>query len=92
MQIPYSEAVRIYKDVTGEKLPLSEAQFKESLSAENMVFNRHGLGGPQLSEVKRMQQAQESRLASDTGWVKEQRSKLQAAMTALNQAFDKLIS
>ena len=91
-QIPYSEAVRIYKDVTGEKLPLTEAQFKESLSAENMVFNRHGLGGPQLSEVKRMQQAQESRLASDTGWVKEQRSKLQAAMTALNQAFDKLIS
>jgi argininosuccinate lyase len=91
-EIPYAEAIRIYKDATGQTLPLSEAQFKESLSAENMVFNRHGLGGPQLSEVKRMQQGQESRLASDTAWAKTQRTKLQSAMTSLTEAFRKLIT
>ena len=37
-----------------------------------------------------MQQAQEGRLAGDTAWAKAQRSKLQAAMTSLVQAFDKL--
>jgi argininosuccinate lyase len=91
-EIPYAEAVRIYTEATGQKLPLTEAQFKESLSAENMVFNRHGLGGPQLSEVKRMQQAQEARLASDTAWAKAQRSKLQTSLTSLGQAFRKLIT
>ena len=91
-EIPYSEAVQIYKEATGEKLPLTEAQFKEALSAGNMVFNRHGLGGPQISEVKRMQQAHESRLASDTAWVTAQRSKLQASMALLVQAFDQLTS
>lgn len=88
--IPYVEAVRIYQEVTGEKLPLTEAQFKESISAEHMVFSRRGLGGPQAEEVKRMWGDHHKRLASDTDWVKAQRNRLQDALTALERAFGQL--
>jgi argininosuccinate lyase len=90
--IPYVEAVRIYKSVTGGNLPLNEAQVKEALSAENMVFGRHGLGGPQLSEVKRMQAEHQTRLGSDMQWLKEQRDKLQAAETSLDRALRQVAS
>ena len=58
-QIPFTEAQRIYADVAaaskvGAKLPLSEEQFRRSLTAENMVTASQGLGGPQPSEVARM--------------------------------------
>jgi argininosuccinate lyase len=49
--IPYREAVRIYKEVTGHfkmknaQLPLSEAQFRKSLTAENMVQSAQVIGG-----------------------------------------------
>jgi len=92
-EIPYAEAQRIYKDATeGQTLPLTEAQFKEALSAENMVFNRHGLGGPQLSEIDRMLSEHRARLSSDTAWTKRQRDSIAAATAALNKAFAQLMA
>lgn len=92
-EIPYAEAQRIYKDATeGQTLPLTEAQFKEALSAENMVFNRHGLGGPQLSEIGRMLTEHRARLASDNGWTTQQRNAIAGATAALDKAFAQLIA
>jgi argininosuccinate lyase len=51
-EIPYSEAQRIYEEQAKAKLPLSEAEFREVISAEYMVFGRKGLGGPQPSNTK----------------------------------------
>ncbi|MCX7136423.1 MAG: argininosuccinate lyase, partial [Proteobacteria bacterium] len=53
-EIPYAEAERIYAADTQQKLPLSETDFREIISAEYMVFGRKGIGGPQLAEVNRM--------------------------------------
>jgi argininosuccinate lyase len=52
-EIPYSEAQRIYEEQAKDKLPLTEAEFREVISAEYMVFGRKGLGGPQVMEVER---------------------------------------
>lgn len=51
-EIPYSEAQRIYEEQTKDKLPLTEKEFREVISAEYMVFGRKGLGGPQISNVR----------------------------------------
>ncbi len=95
-QIPYGEAVRIYAAAahsmpgTEDRLPLSEARFREALSADNMVRSSRGLGGPQPPEVKRMLGEQVSQLDADRSWLQERRSRLAAASVALGAAFEGL--
>ncbi len=89
-QIPYREAARIYKDDTRQDLPLSEAQFKQAISAEYMVYSRKGIGGPQLDEVKRMLAEEHARVASDAGWLKAQQDHLASSETSLDQALTTL--
>jgi argininosuccinate lyase len=91
-QIPYSEAQRVYAEAAATfkvepKLPLSEQQFRRSLSAENMVTASKGLGGPQPSEVARMLTVARDRLAADRAWLDATRAKLTAAAQRLDQAF-----
>ena len=91
-QIPYAEAQRIYADIaTGAKmetkLPLSEEQFRRSLSAENMVEASKGLGGPQPAEVARMLKGASERLGADRAWLDATRGKLAEASQKLQQAF-----
>jgi len=86
-EIPYTEAVRIYKDVAGEKLPLTEAQFRTSMSAEGMVFGALGRGGPQREEVNRMLVEHGQEMRGQVEWVMAQRTKLQNASTALQRDF-----
>lgn len=85
-EIPYAEAARIYSQETGQELPLNEATFKESISAEHMVSGSRGLGGPQLAEVTRMLGDESAGIKSDLDWLKSQTGRLAAADTALDQA------
>ena len=95
-EIPYMEAQRIYIRVAEEmklnssELPLSEARFREALSAENMVNSSKGLGGPQVAEVRRMQTAAETQLTGDKAWLHTTRSALSSASNALATAFSAL--
>ena len=90
--IPFAEAQRIYAEVATAakvepRLPLTEAQFRRSLTAENMVTASMGLGGPQPAEVMRMLAAARDRIGVDKAWLDATHGKLAAAAQRLDQAF-----
>jgi argininosuccinate lyase len=74
-QFPYAEAVKIYAaaatkyKLSATNLPLDEATFRATLSPENMVRTRVGIGGPQPAEVQRMVAAGRKALEADMGWL-----------------------
>jgi argininosuccinate lyase len=84
-EIPYAEAARIYKGETKQDFPLSEAAFKETISAEHMVYGSMGIGGPQLAEVTRMLGNERTKMKSDLDWLKSQKDQLAAADASLNK-------
>ena len=98
MEIPYADAVRVYAEagkkfgLADAKLPLTEAQFRASLSPEGMVNASKGMGGPQPAEVQRMLEGEKTRLAEDQTWARKQRAKLAQAQMRLDQAFRQLMN
>jgi argininosuccinate lyase len=96
-EFPYREAVRIYAEAgkkyqqTETRLPLDEASFRKTLSAEHMVRTRVGEGGPQPPEVERMLGLAQQALVQDREWVQERRARLAEADAALNEAFAALV-
>lgn len=91
-QIPYADAARIYKADTKQALPLTEAQFKQAISAEYMVYSRKGIGGPQLDEVNRMLVNEHARNKADYAWLQGQKDHLSGAESFLNKAVAALAS
>ncbi|WP_200843722.1 argininosuccinate lyase [Pantoea sp. 18069] len=90
---PYAEAQRIYAEA-GKKyaladpaLPLDEPTFRRTLSAENMVRTRVGVGGPQPAEVRRMLGSAREALARDQAWLEARHLDLAQAGARLNRAF-----
>jgi argininosuccinate lyase len=95
-EIPYGEAQRIYTEtaklfgLNDAKLPLTDTQFRTSLTAENMVQASQGLGGPQPAEVARMLAAQKAGVAADRAWLAEAQGRLMRAAEQLDVAFGRL--
>jgi argininosuccinate lyase len=86
-EIPYAEAARIYRADTNTDLPLTEAGFREVISAEYMVFGRRGRGGPQLAEVDRMLEDERAKAAAHRAGLKNDTDRLSRAQAALDKAF-----
>lgn len=85
-EIPYAEAARIYEAEARHNFPLSEAEFKETVSAEHMVFGNKGIGGPQLAEVTRMLADGRGRIGSDQDWLTSRKDRLAVAVSDLDAA------
>ena len=96
-EFPYSQAVQLYAaaldkfGIPASRFPLDEPAFRATLSAENMVRTRVGIGGPQPAEVKRMLGLARESLANDKAWLDERNIKLADAQARLNQSFQKLL-
>lgn len=90
-EIPYREAQRIYEEQAKHKLPLTEKEFREVISAEYMVFGRKGLGGPQQTEVGRMLAAATKAVQTNTAQLKQQADHLANRQKSLAQKFAALI-
>jgi len=89
-EIPYSEAQRIYEEQAKDKLPLTEAEFREVISAETMVFGRKGLGGPQVKEVQRMLTASRSLSNACASWCRGKAENLTQQTAGTGRAFQSL--
>jgi argininosuccinate lyase len=85
-EIPYAEAVRIYQADATYDFPLSEAEFKEAIDAEHMVYGMKGSGGPQIAEVDRMLADEQGKVVADLDWLKARKDHLAAAEMSLNEA------
>ncbi len=94
--LDFAEVVRLYAETArhtpgqAEAFPLTEARFRESLTAQNMVRSSLGLGGPQPAEVARILAAQGARLAVDEAWLAGRRAALTGAAAALDAQFEAL--
>jgi argininosuccinate lyase len=88
--IPYADAQRLYRQDTGQDLPLTEADYRQALSAAYMVQSRRGIGGTQPDEVRRMIASARRTLADDRAWTQARRQRLADAQAALDAAFQAL--
>ncbi|RZO02765.1 argininosuccinate lyase [Pseudomonas moorei] len=86
VRVIYGKALQAF-NMQGAQFPLTEARFRETLTAQNMVSASKGLGGPQRSEVDRMLGAERVRLKADQDWLSEQRQKLAQAQVNLDKVF-----
>jgi len=88
--LTYEEISNIYQKVTGNKIPISAAQVREAIDAQEMVAHRRGLGGPQPQEVERMLTEHKEWINSSSEWLKGETKRLREADEAREQAFLKL--
>lgn len=86
-EIPFTEARRIYREQTQSELPLTDTEFHETISAEYMVFGRRGLGGPQVTEARRMLANSRQLVASSATWCTERIEHRARGVTATDAAF-----
>ena len=90
---PYTAAQAIYERVARRYelpetiLPLTETEFRASLSPTQMVLSRQGTGSPAPREVNRMLAAAAVSLDEDAQWLRQRINDLHSAEAALNRAF-----
>ena len=93
---PYAEAQKIYRAVTlrleGEEreLPLTEEEFRESLSPAYVVKTRVGAGSPAPEAVAAMLKEQKARLDADEAQLQVWRDQQKTAQEALDRCFESL--
>ena len=96
-QFPYARAVELYAEaikqdgLTDGKFPLSEQVFRATLSPDDMVRSRVGIGGPQPAEVKRMLGLARDSVNRDKAWLAARNVSLIDAEAKLNSAFFKYL-
>ncbi len=97
LDFPYAEARRIYKDAVKDypgvaaELPMTEAEFKETLNPVAIVQNRKTAGGPQFSEVTRMVTVAKQQIKTQSQWIQAKKNAIDSALKQLDSDFSVLI-
>ncbi len=97
LDFPYAEARRIYKDAVKDypgvaaELPMTEAEFKETLNPVAIVQNRKTAGGPQFAEVSRMVTVAKQQIKTQSQWIQTKKNAIDSALKQLDSDFSALI-
>jgi argininosuccinate lyase len=97
LDFPYEEAKRIYKDAVKDypgaaaELPMSEAEFKDTLNPMAIVQNRQTLGGPQPVEMKRMLSLAKQSNKEQAQWIQSKKNAIDNALKDLDRDFVRLV-
>ena len=94
LRVPERFTVRIglkEMGVAGSELPMSETEFRATLDPVAIVRNRATAGGPQPAEMARMIASARQKLATQEGWIKERRERIDQALAGLDRDFAKLV-
>lgn len=78
-EIRYEDAAQLYKENHQGTFPLNEEDWKKCADPTQMIFNRRGYGGPQLSEIQRMQINESACAEQSLKWNRERREHLARA-------------
>ena len=78
-EISYEAAAQLYQENHQAAFPLTKEDWKKCADPVQMIFNRKGYGGPQLSEIKRMQIDESQKAAKALSWNEECRARLAKA-------------
>ncbi len=95
---PYAEAQALYERTLREMnqpaapLPMSEAEFRQTLDPVAIVRDRATSGGPQPAEMTRMLDAADRTVAEEAAWVTAERGRIDRALTSLDADFGKLLA
>ena len=96
LDFPYAEAQKIFRDAVKEysatlELPISQQEFRSTLNPVAIVQNRRTVGGPQMSEMRRMLALAKQKLTEQSQWINAKRSAIENALASLNKDFAKLL-
>ena len=96
LDFPYPEAQKIFRDAVREysatlALPMSQQEFRSTLNPIAIVQNRRTVGGPQMSEMRRMLALAKQALTEQSQWINAKRSVIENALASLNRDFAKLL-
>ncbi|MBC7621976.1 MAG: argininosuccinate lyase [Aeromicrobium sp.] len=97
LDFPYAGAKKIFLESVKEysatlALPMSEQEFRSTLNPVAIVQNRRTVGGPQMSEMKRMLALAKQQLADQNQWINARRGAIENARTKLDKDFSKLLA
>ena len=97
LDFPYAEAKKIFLESVKEysatlELPMSEQEFRSTLNPVAIVQNRRTVGGPQMSEMKRMLALAKQQLADQGQWINARRAAIENARAKLDKDFSKLLT
>lgn len=70
------ELQRVYRELTGEALPVAPSIVRDALDAAALIANRKGFGGPQPAEVRRSLAAHRTSLHEQQRWLAAEQESL----------------
>lgn len=81
------ELRHLYRESTGQELPLDVAVIRRAMDPAAMVAGRRGVGGPQAAEVRRMLADHGRSLQAGTEWLYAALERLETAAAGLERGF-----
>lgn len=88
--LPFEEVDRIFREATGEPIPLTADQVARALDPAEFIQSRRGLGGPQPESMQRLLNSQQAHLEKIERWTLDRRQAIASAAAMLEAAVQAL--